>query len=80
MPAESSSVQSVADSVPSQVRNDVDADADESGDIDDLEVDDFEPPTELDDEVFVKEDKTENETPLKTSDLEVFKKLVRLSE
>lgn len=51
MRAESSSAQSVE---TKQMPDDGDADATETGDTDYLEVDEFEPPTELDDSFFIK--------------------------
>lgn len=83
MPAGASSVQSVADADPKQVPDEEVqeyADADDTGDTDDMEIDDFEPPTELDDSVFAKEEKTEDEVLLKKTHLKVFEKAVRLIE
>lgn len=80
MRTESSGVQSAEDADPTQEPDVVDADANETGDTDDMEIDDFEPPTEFDDDCFAMEDKTEEEIPMKKSHLKVFEKIVSLKE
>lgn len=75
MRAECSSGSPVDARIAKKMPNDEDANA--SGEFDDMDIDDFEPLTELNDSDFENEEKAEDETPFKKLHVKAFEQIVR---